>query len=186
MVEIFQTEYEIEVFKKELAEIERMLLNGEVGGDLAEVGVYKGGTAKLIRELPGILHLFDTFKGLPDLMTKDDAEHYEVGHMAVDKSVENMLKELPNTKVYKGVFPKTASKVKGRFAFVHIDVDIYQSTKDALEFFWPKLNIQGTMIVHDYPAHPGVTKAVDEYFEGKREGNYFIRSGFRQLIIHKR
>src|SRR5258708_14722189 len=36
-------------------------------GDYAEVGVYKGATAKLICEAKGnkFLHLFDTFEGLP-------------------------------------------------------------------------------------------------------------------------
>src|SRR5215468_3733502 len=36
-----------------------------INGDLAEVGVYQGGTAKLIREANGnkVLHLFDTFQG---------------------------------------------------------------------------------------------------------------------------
>ena len=41
----------------------------KVPGDIAEVGVYRGGSAKLICEAKGHkkLHLFDTFEGLPDL-----------------------------------------------------------------------------------------------------------------------
>ena len=40
----------------------------DLAGDIAEIGVYKGGTAKLICELKGNknLYLFDTFEGLPD------------------------------------------------------------------------------------------------------------------------
>src|SRR5208337_33722 len=40
----------------------------KLGGCMAEVGVYQGGTARLIREADTSrpLHLFDTFAGLPD------------------------------------------------------------------------------------------------------------------------
>lgn len=39
----------------------------KIAGDFAEVGVYRGGSAKLICEAKGErpLHLFDTFGGLP-------------------------------------------------------------------------------------------------------------------------
>ena len=39
----------------------------KVPGDIAEVGVYKGGSAKIICSAKGdkSLHLFDTFEGLP-------------------------------------------------------------------------------------------------------------------------
>jgi len=39
----------------------------KITGDIAEVGVYQGGSAKLICEAKGDknLHLFDTFEGLP-------------------------------------------------------------------------------------------------------------------------
>ena len=41
----------------------------KIEGDIAEVGVYKGGTAKLICEAKGnrVLHLFDTFTGIPNI-----------------------------------------------------------------------------------------------------------------------
>ena len=99
--------------------------------------------------------------------------------------------------MYKGIFPETAKKIKNkRFAFVHIDVDIYQSTKDALEFFYPRVNIGGSIIVHDYPAHRGVQEACDEFMESRgtfylgkwkiRQKDPMIRSGYRQLIIRRR
>lgn len=196
---IFQTEKEIEVLRDEAALINSFLVKGEFGGDLAEVGVFEGGTARIIREtIPGpALHLFDTFTGLPDKMTSSDPKHYEVGHMAVDKSIPKELAKMDNTFVYPGIFPATSKPIKDKtFAFVHIDVDIYQTTLDALEFFYPRMEIGGSIIVHDYPAHPGVLKAVDEFMEGKGTQHLhkwrvwkkdpMIRSGFRQLIIRKR
>lgn len=196
---IFQTEKEIEVLKDELAEIQKMIVSGHLNGDLAEVGVFEGGTAKIIREaIPTQpLHLFDTFTGLPDLMQPIDPPHYKKGHMGVVKETIKELERMENVVVYPGIFPETSRPIEGRkFAFVHIDVDIYQSTKDALEFFYPIVEVGGSIVVHDYPAHLGVKKAVDEFMEGKGTQHLhkwrvwkkdpMIRSGFRQLIIRKR
>jgi predicted O-methyltransferase YrrM len=51
------------------------------------------------------------------------------------------------------------------FSIVHIDVDLYQPTRDALEFFYPRLNPGGLMICDDYGsvACPGAKKAVDDF-----------------------
>src|ERR1017187_8484413 len=44
----------------------------KITGDIAEVGVYKGGSAKLICETTKKpVHLFDTFEGLPNLSRMD-------------------------------------------------------------------------------------------------------------------
>ena len=50
------------------------------------------------------------------------------------------------------------------FSFVHLDVDLYQSTKDGLAWFYPRLNRGGILISHDYSNADGVRKAFDEFF----------------------
>jgi O-methyltransferase len=67
--------------------------------------------------------------------------------------------------VRKGIFPETATDLHNeKFAFVHIDADLYQSTLDSLQFFYPKLTDGGTLIVHDYNHNwEGVVKAVNEF-----------------------
>lgn len=49
------------------------LSQSKLDGDMAEVGVYQGGSAKLISEAKGnkTLYLFDTFTGLPALSDVD-------------------------------------------------------------------------------------------------------------------
>lgn len=108
-------------------------------GDLAEVGVYRGGSAKIISEAKGKknFHLFDTFAGLPkpdssqdDLLVKGEMKNTSL------KEVKANLKEYSNLYFYKGMFPKTAGPIsKRKFSFVHLDVDLYKSTKDCLNFF---------------------------------------------------
>jgi Macrocin-O-methyltransferase (TylF) len=58
-----------------------------------------------------------------------------------------------------------------RFAFVHLDVDIYQSTLDAPRFFYPRLSPSGMIVTHDYSAQicPAVATAYDEFFADKPE-----------------
>jgi hypothetical protein len=140
-------------------------------GDFAEVGVYKGATAKLICsvKLNRDLHLFDTFQGLPAVVKED--HHYAEGMFAADVTkVRQRLSGFPGVRFYPGFFPATATPVaERRFAFVHLDVDLYQSTRDALAFFYPRLTPGGIILSHDHPTGEGVRKAFAEFLENKPE-----------------
>jgi Macrocin-O-methyltransferase (TylF). len=180
MKTIYQEPDEIETLHLELRKIKN------VEGDLTEVGVWKGGSAKIIREIipDKTLYLFDTFTGIPDDVIEEDKPHGQYfGACQADESFVQELK-LPNTIIVKGVFPETSDIIKDKkFSFVHIDVDIYKATKDSLEFLFPKLVQEGTMIIHDYPMYAGVKRAVDEYFLDKKIKT--SQCGIRQLIIKK-
>ena len=119
----------------------------KVNGDIAEVGVYKGGSAKLICEAKGnkALHLFDTFEGLPDLCEMDNPKHFHKGqYLGSFENVKTYLKKYSNVYFYKGLFPSTAELIKNkRFSFVNLDVDLYESTLSCLEFFYSKMNMEG-------------------------------------------
>lgn len=145
----------------------------KIKGDIAEVGVYKGGTAKIICKAKGskVLHLFDTFEGLPDATAEDDnsllmAEKFYVSY----HSVRNYLKNEKRVHFYKGLFPYTAKPIKNlSFSFVHLDVDLYKSTLDCLKFFYPRMNKGGIILSHDYTPVTGVNKAFNEFFANKAE-----------------
>lgn len=69
---------------------------------------------------------------------------------------------------YKGYFPSTAGPVIDlRFSFVHLDVDLYESTKSCLEFFYPRLNVGGVISPDDYVGAHGVWTAFEEFFFGQ-------------------
>jgi hypothetical protein len=143
----------------------------KIKGEIAEVGVYRGGSAKIICEAKGdrILHLFDTFEGLPQT-EEIDILHFKGEFRASLEDVKGLLKEYPNVYFYKGLFPSTAEPVKNtKFSFVNLDVDIYRSTVDCLNFFYPRMNPGGIIISHDYMSVPGVRKAIDEFFKDKSE-----------------
>ena len=143
----------------------------KIEGDIAEVGVYKGGSAKLMREATGKpLHLFDTFEGLPDLHVKDNPKQFQKGNFFASlESVKRYLNNYPNIHFYKGLFPATAETIKGKkFSFVHLDVDIYESTLNCLTFFYPRMSRGGVIISHDRGVDV-VRKAFDEFFDDKPE-----------------
>jgi hypothetical protein len=143
-------------------------------GEMAEVGVYQGGSSKIICETKGDrkLHLFDTFQGLPEISEKDTTFGKKLWEkdLCNDTSLEivkNYLSVYKNVYFYQGEFPGTSTPVTdSKFSFVHLDVDLYKSTKDCLAFFYPRLINGGVILTHDYHG-TGVRSAFDEFFLDK-------------------
>lgn len=139
-------------------------------GDFAEVGISKGGSAKLICEAKGHkqFSLFDTFTGLPQPSQLDNNALSKRLYAADLSLVKKYLDGYENVTFYAGMFPNTAEPIQDKkFAFVHIDVDIYHSTMEALKFFYPRMVKHGIILSHDYTTLIGVKKAFDEYFSNK-------------------
>lgn len=159
-----------------------------LSGEAAEIGVYKGGSAKLIAKVfektPKQIHLFDTFTGFP----KGHPKNNELLSGGTDlNSVQSYLKECHNVVFHKGLFPDTAKELKQKkFCFVHIDADLYESTKNALELFYPRMISGGIIICADYTASkynsPG--KAITDFLKGKKE--FPIHTTENQCIIIKK
>ena len=72
-----------------------------IEGDIAEVGVYKGGSAKLICEIKNQkhFHLFDTFEGLPKTEKDDLVKAGWLDDTSLN-SVQNYLKKYDKIHVY--------------------------------------------------------------------------------------
>jgi hypothetical protein len=149
-----------------------------IRGDIAEVGVYRGGSAKIICKANNNirnLHLFDTFSGLPQVSSIDG--YFREGQYSETslESVKNYLKDYENVYYYKGIFPDSSKEVSNKiFSFVNLDTDIYDSTMNSLKFFYPRMRPGGIIMSHDYIAtYPniveGVKLAFEEYFISKKE-----------------
>lgn len=158
-------------------------------GDFAECGVYKGGSAFLIAETLASssvedkeTHLFDTFTGMPAMANQDPSGLKEgrFGDTSL-ADVKQYLRDFPFVVFHPGLIPSTLESVKDkRFAFVHVDVDLYQTTKDCLNFFYNRLTRGGVMIFDDYGwtfFKESEKKAVDEFFEDKPETPIALQTG---------
>jgi hypothetical protein len=159
----------------------------KVAGDIAEVGVYKGGSARIICEVKGVrpLHLFDTFEGIPAVDSEKDGDTFQRGQYAASlEEVQQFLRGYDSIHFYKGIFPATAKAVKEqKFSFVNLDVDVYRSTMAGLRFFYPRMNPGGIILSHDYcESTPGVKKAFDEFFSTKPEP-IIEMPGYQCLVV---
>ena len=140
-------------------------------GAMAELGVAGGGTAKLICAAKGDKEFlgFDTFSGLPAVRNED--RHWGVRFFkehqfaAEEQSVRDYLASFTNVRLVRGVFPDSANDLQDEtFGFVHLDADLYESTRQALQFFWPKMTCGGVILVHDAHAE-GVRRAIAEFID---------------------
>ncbi len=141
----------------------------KINGDIAEVGVFQGGSARLICESKRNkkLYLFDTFKGLPEVSKEDTRFYTNQFNDTTLNDVKDYLKNYTNVYIYQGLFPKTSSPIKDRkFSFVHLDVDLHKSVLDCLEFFYSRMNKGGIIFSHDYVPSQ---KVFDNFFRDKPE-----------------
>ena len=154
-----------------------------VPGDLAECGVFSGGSSHLMlvanEDTTKHLYGFDSFEGLsaPTLLDspldestfkwrKHDMQIYERTAHA------NLEQHLGRYTLYKGWIPDRFGEVADKkFSMVHIDVDLYEPTLAALEFFYPRVSTGGIILCDDYgfKSCPGARKAMDEFFIDKPE-----------------
>lgn len=156
----------------------------KLGGDMAEVGVAYGASAKLITEYAPsrTLHLFDTFEGLP-AVTQKDSRKFVAGQFR--SSLNDVQRYLGgrNVRFYQGLFPFTAEPVKDKvFSFVHLDADLYESTMAGLRFFYPRLCPGASLICHDYVTSEGVNAAVGEFFADKPEPVIEL-TGYQCMVV---
>lgn len=109
----------------------------------------------------------DSFEGVsePD---ENDTDYFKTVKLDIPMDVaKNILKEHNNVELYKGWIPKVFNSIDNlNYSYVHIDVDLYQPTKDSIEYFWPKLIPTGVLICDDYGSYKtiGARKAMLDFF----------------------
>jgi len=145
-----------------------------IPGAILEVGVWRGGTGAIMATRAAALgftetvYLCDTWEGVVKTGAVDTYYHDGKHDNTSPEIVEELVRRagLTNVQLLRGIFPEdTGDKIADEtFRLCHIDVDVYQSAKDVLEWIWPRLSTGGVVVFDDYgfPACPGVTKLVDE------------------------
>lgn len=147
-------------------------------GDVAEIGCYTGATSWFLADQivrggqKRSLHLFDSFAGLSP-PGEQDGSYWQAGVLrAGEDLVRHNLAEFPFVQLHAGWVPDRFCDVADhRFVLVHIDVDLYQPTRDSAAFFYDRLVPGGLMICDDYGFNscPGATAAFDEVLSDKPE-----------------
>jgi O-methyltransferase len=164
-----------------------------IPGALLEVGAYRGGSAFFIgRALEAMnvsdraFHVIDTFEGHPDFSTQDETFHKpgQFGDTEF-RDVCAFLRPLGSITVHKGAFEEVEPGLAGiSFAFAHLDVDTYVSTRNCLNFLSRTLEPGGIAVLDDFCARkcPGVEKAAIE-FMSETENYHLFRMETEQAIL---
>jgi O-methyltransferase len=161
-----------------LSLVERVVQEN-IPGDLAEVGVWKGGAVMAMalkcKQL-GVsrpIHLYDTFTGMTEPTAADvDLNDYRAKDMfeavkceaGIGEVARNLAKvEYSNFVYHIGDITKADTKSFPEFALLRLDTDWYESTKFELTYMEPRVSPNGFIIVDDYGHWKGSRKAVDEH-----------------------
>lgn len=147
-------------------------------GDYLELGSHRGYSLRVIHHFMDpaqTLYSLDTFEGFHSNDIEIEQTQYDApwtkGNFAAT-SVERVARYVgdgtwpANLKVIKGWFPDSFRGLEDRrWRFIHIDFDLYQPIKSALEMLWEPLLPGGVIMVHDYGSYgfPAARKAVDEF-----------------------
>jgi hypothetical protein len=158
-----------------------------VPGDIVECGVSIGHGALLfllMSEYVGMerdYYGFDSFTGFPDPVEKDAVTPI-IGKGFWASPSDTVMKVLQDGRVperiirerlhlVKGLFEQTLATYQGRIALLHLDCDLYESYRLALQTLYAKVASGGVIMFDEYADNrwPGAQKAIDEFFADKPE-----------------
>jgi O-methyltransferase len=147
----------------------------KIGGDIVEIGVWRGGTGCMMAKKESLLggtgtvYLCDTFQGVVKA-SAEDSDYKGGEHRDTDVStVEALARSLgvSNTRTLVGIFPDESGAAlrSDRVRLLHIDVDVYQSARDCVEYLWSRMPSGAITVFDDYGfvGCEGVTRCVDEF-----------------------
>lgn len=158
------------------------LIEEGVGGDFAELGVWRGNTAAILAHFASRngrkVWLFDTFEGFDakDLEGVDASVPQIFSDTSVGVVQEVIGSASSCCEFIKGYFPGSFVEpyTEQSFALVSLDCDLYKPMAAGLELFYSRMPKGGMFFLHDYSSKcwPGTTEAVDEFC--KRTGEFPI------------
>lgn len=171
----------------------RYLVEGGIGGDFVECGVWRGGSCMLMAhtllsagERGRRIHLYDTFAGMTkpgaiDIRHRDRSEQVTRWELS-QKRDHNTWAYAPLAEVQQNMrstgYPEERlifvegeientlpARLPGPIALLRLDTDWYESTYHELCHLYPLLVPGGVLVLDDYGSFEGARRAVDQYLE---------------------
>jgi O-methyltransferase len=172
-------------------------------GPTAEVGCFRGLSSFLLCHLirqgspgfTGATHsIIDSFEGLGAPVEADELPPDVEGRFSTTsvEHVRRTLADFPDVEIHQGWVPGAFSMLpERRYRFVHVDVDLYQPTRDSLEYFYPRLHAGAMIVVDDFGPwpgggrYPGCSKAVTEFCEHRDLAFAALTTGNAVIVRHR-
>ena len=122
-------------------------------GLFLEFGVWSGKTINLVADsVDTMVHGFDSFEGLPE----DWFGTYLKGRFHTHGTLPEVR---PNVKLHVGWFqdtlPAFIAEHREQIAFLHVDCDLYSSTKTIFDFLGDRLRLGSVIVFDEYFNYPG-------------------------------
>tara|TARA_B100001063_G_scaffold207603_1_gene203601 strand:+ start:1480 stop:2202 length:723 start_codon:yes stop_codon:yes gene_type:complete len=173
-------------------------------GVIVECGVARGFTLFLLYKIfKRKIYAFDSFEGFPDEFSEHDSKniseiikihkwHYKI--MSVDLVKQNLIKnnisaeEIDQNIIFKkGFFPHSFKDFNEEISFLHLDVDLYKSYKDCLDFFFFKLKKGGIVSFDEYHDENHTYKKEKGYdWKGSKVAiDEFVKKNNLELLDHR-
>ncbi|MDC0372904.1 TylF/MycF family methyltransferase [Candidatus Pelagibacter ubique] len=207
--------FEFDNSQKKIILLSDLLNKSPNDGSIVECGVGAGFSLAVISHLTRKkIYAFDSFEGFPDIISEKDKSksdtvdignvlkyskfHYK--YMSEDLVKSNLFKNnvneefiKNNIKMIKGFFPKSFQSFDEKISFLHLDVDLYDSYKECLKFFYPKVVSGGIITFDEYIDKKnkrsnkgwewhGAKIAIDEFIEDKNLTLLTHPTGFNYVI----
>jgi hypothetical protein len=141
------------------------LAQARLRGLILEFGVFKGGTIRYIANLlpDRKVHGFDSFEGLPSAWEG-------TGHEQGAFHAGGRLPRVPsNVTLHRGFFDATLPAWEQRYpdpiAFIHVDCDIYASTKTIFDVLESRIAPGFVIVFDEYFGYPGWMQGEHKAFE---------------------
>jgi hypothetical protein len=171
------------------SQLELFRRSSVLAGDIVECGVFKGASLsrflkfRSLFETPASrkIYGFDTFDAFPpadDPMDEQKRQEFvsQAGSTSISRTqflgLFDKLGLNENLELVKGDIRETVPAFCNdnpdlKISLLNIDVDLLEPTRICLEHLYPRVVSGGIVILDDYGAFPGATKAADDYFEDK-------------------
>lgn len=147
-------------------------------GDVAEFGVFQGGSAYFFAKAmqhfgldEKLLFLYDTFQGIPQSSALDLVDVNDFSGNSLDR-VKSLLGNFNNVRFIPGDVTKTfLISGEGPFSLVHVDCDQFEVTGFLCKQLYPRMVPGGILMFQNYSfgATLGERIAVDHFFQDKPE-----------------
>lgn len=158
----------------------------DLSGDVVECGSFRGLSSYVFCNYIRIAdsdfqgagyHIFDSFEGLSAPTDEDMIANEEYGVVGKPSlaagafqgslgTVKATLSDFPAVEYHPGWIPESFKNIAERnYKFVHVDLDLYEPIKAAVEYFYPRMVKGGVIMIDEYgfPRWPGGQRALDEY-----------------------
>src|SRR4051812_32630204 len=181
----------------------------KIPGDIAECGVWRGGSMMIIAltllahgDRSRSLYLFDTFEGMSLPTDKDKSLDGVSAAVQLERAPQGTgvwcyasLEDVRANVLSTGYPEDKIHLIKGKvedtipqnnppsLSLLRLDTDWYESTKHELTHLFPRLHSKGILIIDDYGHWQGAKKAVDEYFSERADNVYLHRIDYTGRIL---